>query len=344
MKAELTTVAVEPLALSVAAAKAASVHPADVLRDWFSTSLRSEHSRRTYLLGMARFVQWLTGKEFPIAERAKAADVAMRWLLLQERVATSLPARAVVRNTLLGFRTYLAEQGISSGSQAAYLASVTGLISALHAAGLLSFTVCKVSPRIEHADRSGPREADVGRVLDTLDDKTTPQSVRDAAVVRLGFNELLRRGEIVGLDVQHLQQTDAGTVLLVHGKGRQTREPVALNEATVAALHRWLDVRGRHPGPLFVRVRRGGIISPTADRLTGQSVAVIVQRAAKHAGVKYRVRAHGLRHAGATACLRHGGTLDELKAAGRWKSLSAPSRYIDDAQGSRLRAVARFAR
>ena len=87
--------------------------------------------------------------------------------------------------------------------------------------------------------------------------------LRDAALIMVGSDALLRVSEIAALTVADVQvQADGSGTVTIHasktdqeGRGH-TRY---LGAPTVAAVQRWMQASGISAGPLFVRVRRGDV-------------------------------------------------------------------------------------
>jgi len=136
---------------------------------------------------------------------------------------------------------------------------------------------------------------------------------RDAALVELLYGSGLRVGELVGLDVASSDgaaRAGRGWIDLqaaevqVQGKGGK-RRAVPLGRAAVAALERWLAVRGEGAGdaaPALFIGRRG-------TRLTPQSVWQRLKRRSLQAGLATPVHPHMLRHSFASHVLQSSGDL-----------------------------------
>jgi site-specific recombinase XerC len=108
----------------------------------------------------------------------------------------------------------------------------------------------------------------------------SPIGIRDAALLGVLLGCGLRRSEVVALDLAHLDVTSGS--LRVLGKGNKERMCYVTNEALVY-LRRWLAVRGREAGPLFLPINKGGVVA--RRRLTDQAILVIVQRLARRARI-----------------------------------------------------------
>jgi len=109
---------------------------------------------------------------------------------------------------------------------------------------------------------------------------------RDKALVLLGFAAALRRSELVGLDVEHIERRPEGIILRIakskgdqQGKGQIVAVPNGSKLRPVEALNTWLKEAGIRSGPLFRGVAKGGRLLP--DRLSDRQVARIVKIQAK---------------------------------------------------------------
>ena len=137
---------------------------------------------------------------------------------------------------------------------------------------------------------------------------------RDLAILELLYASGLRVSELAGLDVDDLDRAES-TVRVV-GKGRKERI-VPFGGSAARALERCLA--GRDRGPVFVNARGG--------RLSTRSVRVIVQRAARAAGITRRVSPHTLRHTFATHLLDAGADLRAIQELLGHSRLSTTQRY-----------------
>lgn len=132
---------------------------------------------------------------------------------------------------------------------------------------------------------------------------------RDAAIVELLYGCGLRVGELVGLDVAASGAARGWVDLAaaqahVLGKGGK-RRAVPVGSAAVAALQRWLAVRGQpgHQAQAALFVGRRG------TRLTAQSVWLRLKQRSLAAGLATPVHPHMLRHSFASHVLQSSGDL-----------------------------------
>ena len=108
------------------------------------------------------------------------------------------------------------------------------------------------------------------------------QGVRDAALIAILRGTGLRRAEMVKLKKSDFD-VETGAVEVRKGKGGKDRT-VYLPTSAIPYVVKWLKVRGQTPGALLCPIRKGGEIQ--YRHLSSQSVLLIVQKRASHAGVK----------------------------------------------------------
>lgn len=162
------------------------------------------------------------------------------------------------------------------------------------------------------------------------------RGARDRAVLLVGFGGALRRSEVAALQLRDVEVTAAG--LVVHVRRSKTDQEGAgavvgvhrgsrVVTCPVRALAAWLVVRGEWPGPLFARVSRGGEVVRVG--LSGASIAAIVQRAARLAGLdSARYGGHSLRAGMATAAHVGGASDTAIQERTRHRSLAMVARYV----------------
>ncbi|MCY3823239.1 MAG: tyrosine-type recombinase/integrase [Nitrospinae bacterium] len=154
----------------------------------------------------------------------------------------------------------------------------------------------------------------------------TPGGLRDAAIVAVASDALLRVSEVAALDVADVNLEEQ-TVWIRRSKTDQEGQGVMqyLGEPTVGRIRAWLALAGIEEGALFRPVYKGGRLRP--GRLTDRSIRSIIARWGKAAGAEGRVSGHSLRVGGAQSLASAGASLVEMQLAGRWSSPAMPGRY-----------------
>jgi len=209
-----------------------------------------------------------------------------------------------------------------------------GHLSASPAKGLPSPRVPKTLPRALTLP-------DTERLLDA-DEEEAVAPERERALFELLYATGLRVSEAAGLD---LEDVDFSSRLVrVIGKGRRERI-VPFGEAAEEALRAYLPSRAalRHRGrerehgaeePLFVNARGG--------RLTSRSMARLLKRRLRAAGLPEEISPHALRHTFATHLLQAGADLRAIQELLGHASLSTTQKYTH-LDAARLREVYRQA-
>jgi integrase/recombinase XerC len=201
------------------------------------------------------------------------------------------------------------------------LAMLRSLIKLANTLGLVSWTLwVRNAPAQPYPDTDGPGRDGFRAMLDAAGAQPGPKGLRDVALLRLLHDLGLRRSEAVRLDIEDVDLPGKRISLL--SRGRSWKEPVALPEATQAALAAWLEARGSEPGPLFVNFDRAG----KGHRLTGTAVYHIVGRLGAKTGLS--VRPQELRHLAITTALeRTDGDVRAVAEFSRHQDLRPLGRY-----------------
>ncbi|KMO39362.1 tyrosine-type recombinase/integrase [Methylobacterium aquaticum] len=162
-------------------------------------------------------------------------------------------------------------------------------------------------------------------------------ALRNTALVAVAYDTLLRRSELVSLEIGDLERgaDGSGTVLVRRSKADQEGEGAIkyLAPDTMAHVEAWLTAAGLESGPLFRPLTKSGKVG--ARSLGDQDVARVFRNLATTAGLKLpRLPSGHSTRVGATQDMFAAGfELLEVMQAGSWKTPAMPARY-----GERLRA------
>jgi len=233
----------------------------------------------------------------------------------------------------IGYRKAMEARGLSAATVARRLAALRSVVELAATLGRITWSLRVPSPRIEpFRDVRGPGR-DGWRLLVGLGSAECKSIIatkgcRDLAIIRLLHDLLMRRAEVVSLDLEHVEiEHGVPTAVWILGKGRSDRERLELAPPTAIALAGWIGLRGTAAGPLFQPMDGTGRY-PSA-RLTGRSVARIVAAMGRRAGLDRHVAPHGLRHEGITRAIEMGQPLLDVQLAARHRDPRTTQRYID---------------
>ena len=197
------------------------------------------------------------------------------------------------------------------------------------------------SPRVPKTLPRAMTLPDTERLLSADDDETfVPE--RERALFELLYATGLRVSEAAGLDCEDVDLSER--LARVTGKGSRERI-VPFGEAAADALRAYMPSRAalRHGArrketgssePLFVNARGG--------RLTPRSIARLLKRRLRAAGLPEEISPHALRHTFATHLLQAGADLRAIQELLGHASLSTTQKYTH-LDAARLREVYRNA-
>ena len=265
--------------------------------------------------------------------RALKADLERFATWCAERSSSPLPARAA---TVVA---YIEE--VSGDRAPATVRRYVSSIAALHrAAG-------EESPS-EHAEvrralrrmrrRKGSRQEQVLGLTWALRRRLIAAAgarmidIRNRAILAVAYDAMLRRSELVALEVVDLSRDRDGSASLLVRRAKNDPEGggavLYLHGDTVRLLQRWLADSGVGEGPLFRSVRKDGSVGGALH--PGQVPRIykaMAERAGLAAEVIDRLSGHSPRVGAAQDMIASGIELPAIMQAGRWKSVRMVQRY-----------------
>jgi integrase/recombinase XerC len=288
----------------------------DVWGDFLKSHL-SPRTQRTYATGINDFFLCLTGV---------GAN------LQQIRDFLDLPQHQAI-GVVLKYQTKLVERGLAPSTINTRLSAIKSLAGYARKLGQCRFSLEDITHvRVEkYRDTSGVGVEAYRDILNEVD-RATVKGKRDYAILRLLWDNALRRGELVATNVGDFREGK----LWIIGKGKTQAQSIDLAPRTVAALEEWLAVRaGAATDPIFIALdgRSRG------KRLTGRSVARVVDWVATDAGVTKHLSPHRIRHSSITTFLdASGGDVRTAQRLSRHSRLDTLMIYDDNRKGLQAKA------
>jgi len=294
------------------------IQAAQLIALWLADN-KSETTRQTYTAALEDFAGF--------AGTVTTAEAVARLL-----AAGKGPCTAV----LTTYRSDLTDRrGLAPNSVNLRVAAIRSLLTKAYDLDLISWLVrVRGIKAATMRDTRGPGCDVVNQMYDQIRNRDDRKGARDRAIVRLLWDLGLRRMEIVGLDLEHLDIEK--NCVWVRGKGKRERSWISLPDETRAALSAWLEARGPAPGPLFICLSN----RDRGRRLTGHSIHRVVSLLGKKIG--RRVWPHSFRHSAITTALDEtGGNVRDVRLFSRHSDLATLVRY-DDARQDRGGSVAQL--
>ena len=218
-----------------------------------------------------------------------------------------------------------------------YVSSIATLHRALRQPSPLDSSSVRFALKRMHR-RRGRRQAQVrgltwplrNRLLEATGDRLI--DARDRALLAVGYDTLLRRTELVSLEVPDvLEEIDGSATLLVRsGKTDADGRGATLYLArdTVQLVTTWHDLAGVRGGRLFRSVRKGDAVG---DKLDASQVPRIYKRMARRAelpdDIVDTLAGHSTRVGPVQDMIACGIELPAILQSGRWKTTRMVQRY-----------------
>ena len=161
---------------------------------------------------------------------------------------------------------------------------------------------------------------EVERVCTVAESSETVAGLRDAAMISLMSDCLLRISEAVAVDVENVGEEG----LQIHRGDRS--DALYICEWTQRLIKRYRRKSGIESGALFRRIRFQNHV--TEDRLGVKGAREAIRRRATEAGVEGDISGHSLRMGSAVSLAEAGATVNEVQQAGRWQGPTMPARYV----------------
>jgi site-specific recombinase XerD len=175
-------------------------------------------------------------------------------------------------------------------------------------------------------------------VIDYINDEEI-KKLRDRSILLIGFSGGFRRNEIVSLDYNDLDFVSEGLKINLKrsktdqfGEGSVKGLPYFEKPqyCPVVSIQRWIEITKITSGPIFRRFIKGSKLSE--NRLTDQSVALIIKKYLKLAGIDSKnYSGHSLRSGFATSAAESGVEERSIMAMTGHKSTEMVRRYIKEA-------------
>ena len=179
------------------------------------------------------------------------------------------------------------------------------------------------------------------QIINVIDDNKNEEITRfrDRSIILIGFSGGFRRNEIVSLDYDDLDFVTEGLKINLKrsktdqfGEGLVKGLPYFNNSqyCPVLTLKKWIEVSNINSGPLFRRFSKGSKL--TNNRLTDQTVALLIKKYLKLAGIESKnYSGHSLRSGFATSAAESGVEERNIMAMTGHKSPEMVRRYIKEA-------------
>lgn len=234
-------------------------------------------------------------------------DLKKFLLFIESRGITS--AREIRYSDILDFLTHSREEGLTATTIVRSMVSVKQFFKYLLSEKVLSEdpTAHIKTPKMKKAIPGVISLDDVESILGAPDE-STPEGLRDAAMLEILYATGIRVSELIGLKLNDVN-FELGFVV-VYGKGSKERIVPIGDKAKDKLL---LYLRDSRPALLKGRESKALFVTRRGAGMTRQGFWKIIKAQALRAGVTKKISPHTLRHSFATHLLERGADLRTIQ-------------------------------
>ena len=248
-----------------------------------------------------------------------------------KRIETWLQGRALTDALLAEYITELHTDGKSPQTIGGMVAAVKWRAKQMGVPSVIGAITQTTMAGIRRAGKGRGRGqvdglswSEVDRVCGYCEAEQTVAGLRDATLIRLMSDCLLRVSEAVAVDVEDFHKR---TLTVRRSKTDQEGQGSALFvcDATLDLMERYRESGRIAEGALFRRMVKGDRLS--VHRLSDRSARQIIKDRATAIGIQGFISGHSLRVGSAESLAQGGATIVEMQQAGRWKDPQMPAHY-----------------
>ena len=282
----------------------------------------SAHTVRSYAADLTQFAQFLAAQSDPGAAD-DGVDLHDLPSLAERPVAPLSKALLAVEPTeVRAFLAAMRNAGLSKATMARKLAALRSFYKYLVRIGQLKTSPVSVI-RTPRQDKRLPKCLDIRQVeaLLAAPDTDTLLGSRDRAILETIYSAGLRVSELVGLNLEDLDEFTAA--LRIRGKGKKERLAPLGGKAMES-----IDAYRRMRDAAFGRQNRGALfVNQRGHRISDRSIRRKLDKYLAMAGIPAGVSPHTLRHSFATHMLNAGADLRSVQEMLGHESLSTTQIY-----------------
>ena len=265
-------------------------------------------------------------------ERAARADLAIYCAWCAERGVAALPASA---DTIAAFIDDRARVR-APATVRRYVCSVAAAHRAMGVEKATKSEPVRRALKRMHRRKGRRQEQARGltwplreRLLDAAGDALI--DARNRALLAVAYDTLLRRSELVALQVTDIMEETNGSATMLVRRSKADPEGdgamAYVARDSMALVHEWLERSNVRQGFVFRSLSRGVV----GDGLEAGGVSRIFKRMAREAGLPEelvgRISGHSTRVGGTQDMVAGGISLAAIQHAGRWKTTAMVHRY-----------------
>ncbi|MCY7334601.1 MAG: tyrosine-type recombinase/integrase [Chamaesiphon sp.] len=283
----------------------------DIWSDFLSLKI-SANTQRAYASAIADFYR-------RVYDESVSAGAIAKFL--------TLPASEALFQ-VLNYRRMLIEAKLAPSTINVRLSALKSLVDYSRKMGECAFSLDDV-PGLKtetYRDTTGIDAEAFKGVIGSID-VSTVGGARDYAILRLLWDNALRRGEVCSLDLGDFRESERKLMIL--GKGKIAKSAIDLSSGATAAIAHWLELRGNSSAhePMFISLSR----NQPGHRLGGSAVYALVRQYFQEKDIAKMMSPHRVRHSALTAHLNASdGNIRAAQALSRHADIKTLTLYDDN--------------
>jgi integrase/recombinase XerC len=229
----------------------------------------------------------------------------------------------------LRYKSDLIAKGLKEATINRRLSALKSLVNFAAKLGKCNWNLDDVQTEVvqSYRDTTGIKPDGIRTMLLHINRDTT-KGKRDFAILRLLWDNALRRNEVVSANIGDFDYDRRSLQILGKGRGSQ-KSLISLNTGTANAIQDWLSCFETENAnqPLFHAIDPAN----RGHRLTGAAIYQIVSQIAKASGISKQMSPHRIRHSAITAALdATNGNVRKVQKLSRHKKLDTLMLYDDN--------------
>jgi len=285
---------------------------------------RSPNTRSAYAHDLQDFFAYLV-------EQPPTPELVAQFLKLEQAQAVDLVSQ---------YKESLITKGLSEATVNRRLAAIKSLVQVGRVLGMCSFNLDDVkAEKIKtYRDTAGVEPQAIASMMKLIDTETMIGK-RDYAIMRLLWDNALRRNEICQMNIADFNPYDSTIAILGKGRGTQ-KEIIKLSRKTTEAIAHWLEASERTnalpSSPLFVAL----VKHYYGRRLTGEFIRKLVDSLAQEAGISKKMSPHRVRHSSITKATEvFDGDYQKVQKFSRHSNINTVIKYDDNRKKQEFQAT-----
>ena len=282
----------------------------DIVTEFLATK-RSKATRKAYEGDIKRYFRYITGQEV-------SPDI-LAWFFNN--------SRKDALSFVLSYKSHLQDSGLASATINRRMSAIRSLCEYAYLMEIIDWQLPRLTQeRVQSFRDTTGVELEQIKAMMAVPDRDTVQGKRDYSILRLLWENGLRRGELANIKLDDISWDTKKISIIGKGRGNDKTE-IDVSQGCLNAIASWLEARPVTDDPhLFV-----SLSNRSKAQLSTTSIYKIIRATAEKAGIEKVISPHRIRHSAITAYLD--ATDGDIRGAcvfARHSSINMTQKYDDN--------------